>query len=156
MAKSRVTITGINKTKKMFAKVIKKYPGATGAALYEEGAHIFAKTQIEVPARTGRLSASGILTPPFALLGVIWVVISYGVRYALPVHSGKRHVRFRKPGAKRRFLIDPLERAQSGFTLRLLGRIRANIRKGRGIAGIQPIKGAKQGPFGDDDGDTSR
>lgn len=137
----------------------RKHRGAVMAALFQEGASIFADSQEEVPVDTGRLRASGLVYPDRASSTVF---ISYGTAYALKIHEATELDAKRKerselassnPGAKvqgaqtgkSKYLQDPFERASSGMLQRLAARTKKNVDRGIGEESTKTIKGNSKG-----------
>lgn len=115
----------------MIDELGKRYPEALGAALYEEASIIFVESQMEVPVDTGRLRASGMVSPPPI------VKITYGTTYALPVHE-RINVKHRVGKAK--YLEDPFRRAIPGLLDRIAMRTMQHVVEGGGKIPLLPAR----------------
>jgi hypothetical protein len=118
------------------AALVRDLDSATPVALYQEAQDIMRESKRQVPVDTGRLRATGYVTPPQKdEQGRDYVELGYGTDYALYVHEipppeeGAPHPRQIQPGTrtarhvtgKWKYLEDPIkERAD---------RIPENIRR---------------------------
>lgn len=89
-------VTGGDETIDNIDKTVRLYARAVAAALYVEGAEIFAESQEQVPVDTGRLRSSGLLFIDGRVgsgiatgLDEIKIWVSYGTSYAYAVHEGR-------------------------------------------------------------------
>ena len=139
-----VKTKGTKEVLKKFAKMQTKYPGAFNLALFQCGLEIFTESQAEVPVDTGRLRASGAVFPPQNFFDPK-VIISYGTRYALPVHEilTARHGPEigRGKGQKAKYLEDPFKRYMKYFRTRMLYFFRRNIKMNKWSYPMTPVKG---------------
>lgn len=113
-----------------------RYPRALGAALYEEASAIFAESQLEVPVDTGRLRASGGVSPPIGRTDP-YVRIFYGTDYALPVHE---RINVPHTVGKAKYLEDPFRRAIPGLLDRLAMRTMQHVLEETGNIPLLPTR----------------
>lgn len=101
--------------------------------LRREAEDTFRETQRQVPVDTGRLRASGRITPVRKdSNGRTRIGIEYGgpgVSYAFWVHEINKN--YRRPGSKWHYIIDPMLEAARGMERRLRERLKP-ILEGRG------------------------
>lgn len=84
-------VAGTQEIRRLLAKHEERGVQALGAALFEEGEKIMARSKREAPADTGRLRGSGFVRPPDIEGSKIEVTMGYGgaaAPYALYVHEG--------------------------------------------------------------------
>lgn len=162
-------------TKAALRKHERLIANSVGAALFIEGAEIFAASQELVPVDTGRLRASGLVFITGRSSGGVSISaqdlslwISYGTNYALAVHEGrasgggkrkafigprqkpkKRRKRKRLMGpvqTRPRYLAIPYEAALNGFQSRLAAEVAALVAiGGNPLLGVKQIKGKRKG-----------
>lgn len=98
------------------------------AALYEEAAVIFARSQTLVPVRTGVLKSSGMVSEPKEVGGRSYIDISYGgpaASYAMWVHEKyNRHA----PPTDRKYLQRPVEERMPYVAQNIAERVENMIR----------------------------
>lgn len=100
-----------------------EYPAAFRAALLQEAMLIFTASQELVPVDTGRLRASGGVSPPMGPSGT--VVIYFGANYALAVHE--------LHSSKGKYLEIPFKQALPGLAARMAKRTELLAARGVGI-----------------------
>ncbi len=130
-----VTFIGADDAARALELAAKRWPAAFNAAIYEEASAIFAESQRRVPVDTGRLRASGGVSPPEE--GGLNAVVSiyYGTDYALAVHE--RH------GTKSGYLLDPFMERFTGMADRVAKRTEEIEASGVGLGSLPKIRGAK-------------
>ena len=127
-------LVGLSGVKRELAKLVKTYPAATAAALYQEGLALLAETQPRVPVDTGRLRGTGYVAPPTAAQGETPVVeVGYGTTYAVDVHE---RTELQHPVGEARFLANAVAQRSAGYTKRLGARIEENAARGVTVQAI--------------------
>lgn len=127
-------VTGLKQIMKSLEKADKDQRNALAAALYQEGFAIMAESKKECPVRYGLLKGSGYVAPPSPRDTEPIVELGYGKEYAAAVHDVQAPHRV----GKWRYLRDPINRAQAGYTRRIQRRTKANLRSGTTIGGVSP------------------
>lgn len=125
-----VTVTGDAAIKRKLEQLAKQYPGATGAALYQEGFDLLNKAVKRTPIARGggTLRTSGYVAPPTQSGGYTVVEVGYGTKYAAYQHEG---LNFRHPtGGEAEYLRKAINEARPGFLDRLAKRIQRNVESG--------------------------
>ena len=108
-----------------------RYLRAVGGAVFLEASRVMGVSIREVPVDTGRLRATGFVTPPDVTTRDVSVQLGYGTEYAVPVHE-RTEVQHRTGKAK--YLSDPLNAAQSGAARRIARDTRTLFEQRRGFA----------------------
>lgn len=112
-----VKITGLPQLRRRMASAAVAQRHAFGAALYREGLRILAQSLRLVPVDTGRLRATGYVSPPTSKMFVGQVVeVGYGTQYAPRQHED---VSLRHTVGQSKFLQQPAEQAQAGLAARV-------------------------------------
>lgn len=127
-------VKGTAKVQRELEKLAKKYPGATAAALYEEGLAIDAASAKLVPVDTGRLRATHYTAPPRDEGKQIKVEIGYGTEYGLKVHED---MRARHTTGQAKFLEVPFKASKRGYASRVSDRIKKHVEKGTTFTSIR-------------------
>lgn len=98
-----------------------------GAAIYQEGEAIMAKSKLQCPVDLGSLRATGVVSNPENHSGHVTVTLGYGgpaVKYAIVQHES---LEFHHTVGKAKFLEDPMLEAVNGMEARLGARIAKGI-----------------------------
>lgn len=112
------------------------YRRALGAALYREGSAILAESLKLVPVDTGRLRATGYVSPPEQTRGGVEVEIGYGTDYAVKQHED---VSLAHVVGQAKFLQQPAEEAERG----MLTRVQADMRRIASVGGGFGLRGRR-------------
>lgn len=113
---SNATVTGLPEIMANLSKAIKGIKSNGEAGLIEAGALVRAEGQRQTPVGlTSNLINSWYGPTPFAVGGMPTVVIGLTAGYAVFVHE-MVDAHFKKPGAKAKFLEDPLKSLEGRMT----------------------------------------
>lgn len=109
-------VKGVEQTVRELLKVSPKVLQAYRAAVRLEAERIMAKSQEQVPVKTGNLKNSKFIVQDDRPDGTA-VLLGYRADYAVPVHEAPPTTSFTV--GKPKFLEDPLKAAVSGFDRRV-------------------------------------
>jgi len=129
--KISIKIDGVKEVLDGLNKAAIKYPEATGAALFEEGEAIKAASIQLVPVDTGRLRSTAYTSPPREGSHGPEVKVSYGTKYAVPVHE---RMESHHTVGQAKYLEQPATAAMAGFAGRLAKRIAQHVKAGTDFA----------------------
>lgn len=105
------------------------FPGAAGAALYQEGMQLWNASVKRAPVEFGVLRNSAYVSPPVESGGGnITVEVGFGTEYAVAQHEtlGYRHPR----GGEAKYLANAMTAQAVGMLARLVDRVEENVRNG--------------------------
>lgn len=123
-----VKITGLPQLRRRMTAAEKAQRHAFGAALYREGSRILRESLRLVPVDTGRMRATGYVSPPTSKMFVGQVVeVGYGTDYAPRQHED---VSLRHRVGQAKFLEQPAKAAQRGLAARVAADTQRLMAKG--------------------------
>ncbi len=140
MPTTGIEITGADKVIRGLKRAGKRGRNALGAALYLEAADIMRASLREVPVDTGRLRSSHYIAPPGRgdFSGPV-VELGYGTDYALAVHEQTEVPHGGE--TKSKYLTGPMNRAMSGYALRVAKRGQNFFEREIGFGGVSfPVR----------------
>lgn len=128
----RFSITGGKKVVANLKKLVKLYPDAAHAAIYQEAVEILRASVIRTPVEFGVLRSSAYAAPVRREKSV-GVELGFGTDYAIFVHerTDLRHPR----GGEAKFLERSIDEALQGYAGRLAKRIVENAKRGVKLGG---------------------
>jgi hypothetical protein len=130
-----VKFDGKEKVKENIGKLKRRYPEAMAAALYQEGNVILGASLKKTPVDTGRLRATGYVSPPVGEDNPI-VEIGYGTDYGIYVHE---RTELRHTVGESKFLEKAVNEASGGYLKRLGERVKDNEKRGIRVKSIPKI-----------------
>lgn len=122
-----IDLSGLQDLLRKLATLGAKAETIAGAAIYQEGEAIMAKSKEQCPVDFGALLSSGHVTEPETRSGHIVVTLGYGgpaVKYAIVQHE---KLEFKHTVGNAKFLEIPTLEAVSGMEARLGARIKKGI-----------------------------
>lgn len=123
-----VTVQGEAAIRKKLLELAKRYPGAAGAALYQEGMQLWNKAVRLTPVEFGVLRNSAYVSPPVERGNNVTVEVGFGTQYAIPQHE---RLDYQHPrGGQAKYLSTAVVQAQPGALERLGERIQRNVEAG--------------------------
>lgn len=122
------TVKGAAAIKRNLLKLARKYPGAAGAALYQEGMEVWRESVKRAPVEYGVLRTSAYVAPPTKQGKDVVVEVGFGTEYAIPQHE---RLDYRHPrGGEAKYLANAMTVARVGMLERLAKRIQSNVEQG--------------------------
>jgi hypothetical protein len=123
-----VTTRGEQGIRRELLKLAKQYPGAAGAALYQEGMDLWNASVKRAPVEFGVLRNSAYVSPPTQRGANVTVEVGFGTEYAIPQHE---RLDYQHPrGGEAKYLATSIAVAQGGALARLAERTRRNVASG--------------------------
>jgi hypothetical protein len=123
-----VTVRGEAAIRRELLKLAKKYPGAAGAALYQEGMGLWNAAVKRTPVEFGVLRNSAYVSPPTQRGANVTVEVGFGTEYAIPQHE---RLDYQHPrGGEAKYLSNAIALAQPGALERLAKRTQRNVEAG--------------------------
>lgn len=122
-----MSVRGAEGIKRQLKELAKRYPDATGAALYQEGMALWNTSVKRTPVEYGVLRNSAYVAPPTKRgSSDIVVEVGFGTEYAIPQHE---RLDYRHPrGGQAKYLASAINEAKPGALERLAKRVRSNVR----------------------------